>query len=760
MSKQDGFDSTVIEFLREGLHTRRGMTAEDYIASCQRAWDACVTSPEFPDKILVDPLRSPEDAIATSTQEYVHWRAAEAIRSVPHESTAIHCTAVGTRGLDLSAAGDGTGPKVDDEPDVPEIRRYLLAVFDVLGFSARLASIGLKGMTSLYERLIQEAVTKESMRTMGTFRVDDSTMAGVLFALPVRHAHFSDTIILWVPLVQHFISPFMARCADLICEALKLGLPLRGALAVGPAVLHSRTRTFIGQPIVEAARLEQAQNWIGASLGLSMLASDVAGEYDPNLVLPYEAPVKPNRKHLLSGLALDWPRRFTGRFSDDPLVLLGAMNTSPSHARYYENSVRFAKVSCGPIVRRDGMRPLSVTDLAGAAVQARETNLALSAEDESTLRDLQRAGAVGSSLADFMRALAKGGDIPPLPADLAPRLRRYLTKLAKAPRGSAQTFPLNAIVIRALNARRQRRDLDQDTVNHLLEIEKLGPRSALTAQFLRDVAAGRASSMPKGVLPEWRGFLRQGLDWADGKVPDGPLQHLANECLRIRVLGGTLSPYDEEMMQLLETSGNSWSSVVAFLRGICDPLLSPDVPDGLPSTLQRKLIRLRHAASLARVQTPRLMEMISLGHGDPCTRLDLFRLAHLLVGLRRQSQPMPAELEAAISSFEVAAAERAPAGQYLRALLTASPFIEPPPGLPPVLKMFLCQLRAVADEQPIPLDPRWVGWAAIRKRHGGIDIGDCLRFSLHAMLNGAGELNRCARTVIRSYAMPSTRWAW
>jgi hypothetical protein len=67
----------------------------------------------------------------------------------------------------------------------------------------------------------------------------------------------------------------MARCADMVCEALKMGLPLRGALAVGKAVMHSRTGTFVGAPVVEAAKLEQSQDWLGVSLGPSMLAVDV-----------------------------------------------------------------------------------------------------------------------------------------------------------------------------------------------------------------------------------------------------------------------------------------------------------------------------------------------------------------------------------------------------------------------------------------------------------------------------------------------------
>lgn len=105
------------------------------------------------------------------------------------------------------------------------------------------------------------------MHSFSIIQFSKTQRGSIMGVLPVRHAHFSDTILLWVPLVQHFIAPFLARCADMVSEALQMGLPLRGAITAGKAVMHSRTGTFIGEPLVEAARLEQAQNWLGVSLG-------------------------------------------------------------------------------------------------------------------------------------------------------------------------------------------------------------------------------------------------------------------------------------------------------------------------------------------------------------------------------------------------------------------------------------------------------------------------------------------------------------
>src|SRR5215213_140269 len=745
MSDDGVFERSVLELLREGLHIRRGLTAEEYIALCQKAWDACETSPDFPRKVLLDPLRPAENYLLNSSQDYIHFRAIEALESQPRESTDIRCTAVGLVKADFSMEREGDDPAVSEDSDVPEIRRYILGVFDVLGFSALIGSRSLKEVTSLYERLIAEAVTKEAVRTFGIIRLNDRESATTMFALPVRHTHFSDTIILWVPLVQHFIAPFIGRCSGLVCEALKMGLPLRGALAVGPAVLHSGSGTFVGQPIVEAARLEQAQNWLGVSLGLSMLASDVSREFDPNFILPYDAPVKPRRKHLSSGLALDWPRRMVTHHNSDPREMLQSLNTSPAHRRYYDNATKFVEFSRGPILRREGMQPAHLSELAAAAVAARTAGSHLDKDQESVLRDLKRVGFIGSSVAEFVDAIAKGQAAPEIPAELPAGLRRYLRELSLASQGTAKYFKLSELVVQALYARLQGSELSKDTLDALAELEAFGRRGASAAKFVRDLATGGSTDIPRGLPKEMKDFLGQARDWASGKVPRGPMQHLANECLRVRVLGGVLSRHDLTMMNLLEASGHPWPSVAAFLRDVADATKSPRVPADLPESVERNLTRMAHAASVAMVQSPRLLELISIGFGDPSTGIDLFALVHLLVQLKGSQQGIPKELEPLISKFETAAPERAVIGQHLRALVTGAPPIDVPPKLPIALELFLIQMRAVADGKPIPLDPRLVGWAAIRSRHGGGDIGDCLGFSLCAMLSANAEFKTLAQ---------------
>jgi hypothetical protein len=46
-------------------------------------------------------------------------------------------------------------------------------------------------------------------------------------------------------------------------------LPLRGRMAVGEAILDKTNGVHLGVPLVEVARLERAQEWIGCSVGPS-----------------------------------------------------------------------------------------------------------------------------------------------------------------------------------------------------------------------------------------------------------------------------------------------------------------------------------------------------------------------------------------------------------------------------------------------------------------------------------------------------------
>ncbi len=736
MSQDDDkdFDKVVSSYLREGLHTRRGLTREEYIALCRKAWNTCHATTAFPFKVLIDPLRPTENMFANSAQEYVHWRAADSLEALREPGTAIRCTTVGAVNPDLSTGHTHDNPPLAEEPDIPETRRYIVAVFDVLGFSALLRAKGLDEITALYSKLITEAVTKEAMRTYNIIRLSDTEMGSIFGVLPVRHAHFSDTILLWAPLVQHFIAPFLARCADMVCEALRMGLPLRGAVAAGSAVLHPGTGTFIGSPLVEAAKLEQAQDWLGVSLGLSMTALDVSREFDPTLVVPYQVPLKRGMIPVTSDLALDWPSRFRSSYGTSPIENIQGLDTSPAHRIYYENAKKFAEFSGGPVLRSEGFHPPHLSELAEAALNARTAHSPLDRSHQLRLKDLTRTGAAGASVAAFLRSVAAGDDVPPVPGDLPSGMQRYLRELSLAVGGSAKYFKLADSVIEALRMRFCAIPLGDDVTAGLQELEKFGRRGQSVARFLRELAAGGEPVVPRGLSLGMQPFLKQALAWAArGEVPSGVLQQVANACLEARSRDADLDEDARRTLAVVDATGGTWPQVVAFLRGTAAGD-TPAVPEDVSPAVHGMLVRIRHVSTLAGVQQPRTLEIISVGLGDPPTGIDLFSLAQAIKKLRGRVTALPEKIEDALRTFEAGAEERTVVAQRLRALATSAPLPPEPERLPVAIKLVLIQLQAAIDGASIPLDPSLVGLAAIRSRHGGGDMGDCILFSLRAMM--------------------------
>jgi hypothetical protein len=136
--------------------------------------------------------------------------------------------------------------------------------------------------------------------------------------------------------------------------------------------------------------------------------------------------------------------------------------------------------------------------------------------------------------------------------------------------------------------------------------------------------------------------------------------------------------------------------------------------------------------------------VISVGFGDPFTGIDLFLLVNSLAQVNGQLAEMPPNVDEAIKKFEDSAPERAIVGQTLRALFNGQALPRTRKKLPVAIKLILTQIKAVSQGRPIPLDPSLVGFAAIRTRHGGGPMGDCIMFSLQTMARGSAETKTLA----------------
>lgn len=113
---------------------------------------------------------------------------------------------------------------------------FAVALFDVLGFEDLVRSQGVIEIRRKYEALIDQAVALPDGRILNL--IDGAMVVGYM---QNTHAYFSDTILLWQPLDRLFAKPFVSRCADMVATALQMGMPLRGALALGPAELDKET---------------------------------------------------------------------------------------------------------------------------------------------------------------------------------------------------------------------------------------------------------------------------------------------------------------------------------------------------------------------------------------------------------------------------------------------------------------------------------------------------------------------------------------
>jgi hypothetical protein len=255
----------------------------------------------------------------------------------------------------------------------PVFNRFVLCFFDVLGFETRFSDLGLAGMLEKYvalTRLVDER--NEHMRRLfkGMEFSEGAywTSEGDAFVFSrIYGAYASDSLLIWAnadfPSARYpdalNLSPeerarrasepgegwkyhpvpcdnFLDLCNELLCHSLEIGLPLRGALAMGEAVLHLDRRIFLGQPLIDAARMEHSQQLIGASYTSSFMNQIVPKRY----MVPFTEHLKSANVSQFQGNVLDWPRHWRTTRKTDPRQIVSALNTFPPANTYYENTIR------------------------------------------------------------------------------------------------------------------------------------------------------------------------------------------------------------------------------------------------------------------------------------------------------------------------------------------------------------------------------------------------------------------------------------
>lgn len=243
----------------------------------------------------------------------------------------------------------------------------MIGIFDVLGFKNRFQNLGLGEIAKRYDALIfpTNERKKEADEFFGPVQFKESAYWASERDVSVIHkiegAYASDTIILWCnayfPKARgvsegerlkmstnqstgweyHPIpcESFMKVCNELMCHSLEVDMPLRGAIAMGQAIIDGDRRVFLGQPIIDASLLEHDQTFIGVGITKSFVNQVIPKRF----LLQFDSHLKDKSNTLFGGQVLDWPRHWRKTRGYDLSKLVNGFNTSSKYASYYKNTL-------------------------------------------------------------------------------------------------------------------------------------------------------------------------------------------------------------------------------------------------------------------------------------------------------------------------------------------------------------------------------------------------------------------------------------
>lgn len=332
------FQTLVSKLLTLEAHAKRGMDEAEYVALAREVWSSCEKDSVYAIKLLFDPIVQPQFREESESDLFCVLVA----RIGPGGElidAPLDYNPPNYPGVRLSHVVAGS-PSGGAEPDTSQVQTYLLAYFDVLGFEDLLTKVGLAEVQKRYLSLLDQTLRPQSQERQWSRAksIIQNHVVPAMMWLPMHAAHFSDSLLLWVHYHPGHVEEFLNRCARVFCKALDLGVPLRGAITVGDSVLDRASNIFLGEPLVEAARLESKQDWVGVALGSSFKNESLHIPIPPSNIRIYTPPLKNGGAEIFGDLVLDWPRTWWNEYSASAIDKLNALSGSelPVHiqARY------------------------------------------------------------------------------------------------------------------------------------------------------------------------------------------------------------------------------------------------------------------------------------------------------------------------------------------------------------------------------------------------------------------------------------------
>ena len=218
---------------------------------------------------------------------------------------------------------------------------YILGFLDVLGFTNKFETFGIDEIHARYSKITE--YVREQTGGVDIVPTPDGHVA--VGWLDLGQAYFSDTILFWTQYNKMALPSFTDLMSEAVCFSIEQQLPLRGTLSVGEAILDSETHTYLGKPIIEGAKTEVAQRWIGISFGSSFMEGECSQGFHLHTVLPYKSHYKDKENKMATGMVVDWPRKWRETRKTDVRPIIEALDTVPEAHAYYENTLRFIDFS-------------------------------------------------------------------------------------------------------------------------------------------------------------------------------------------------------------------------------------------------------------------------------------------------------------------------------------------------------------------------------------------------------------------------------
>lgn len=232
-------------------------------------------------------------------------------------------------------------------------KNIVLAFFDILGTSQKIKSGHYDKIYDFYSYMADLCSAEEIPISFSKLPGHINDGADIVLSIPMKHAFFSDTFIIWIEYEQCFgmsLRGFFEKCMNIFIEAIKRGIPLRGAISRGDAIMDEGKKLYLGEPIVEAARAEAIQNWLGIGLTKSCQELSVS---EARMLLPYTEHIKESHINnikeekdiLFTNCVLDWPKYWRETQKDDVNPLIERMNNDCVFSSYYDNAIKFVNYS-------------------------------------------------------------------------------------------------------------------------------------------------------------------------------------------------------------------------------------------------------------------------------------------------------------------------------------------------------------------------------------------------------------------------------